>query len=102
MFIGVIKLALFPYFSDDWGMKKAVALKYEVGKDDAPKVVAKGAGSIAEKIIQVAKEAGLPIKEEKSLVEALMQVELEAQVPAELYEAVAAVLAWAWKINGKI
>jgi len=83
-------------------MKKAVALKYEPGQDEAPKVVAKGSGSIAEKILEIARQEGLPIKEDQALVEALMQVELEAQVPAELYEAVAAVLAWAWRLNNKV
>ena len=77
-------------------------MKYEPGQDEAPKVVAKGSGSIAEKILEIARQEGLPIKEDQALVEALMQVELEAQVPTELYEAVAAVLAWAWRLNNKV
>ncbi len=83
-------------------MKKAVALKYEPGKDAAPRVVAKGKGPLAEKILALAKEAGVPLREDQELVEALMKLEIEAQVPPELYEAVAAVLAWAWKLNGKL
>ncbi|NPB09074.1 MAG: hypothetical protein GXO17_01845 [Thermodesulfobacteria bacterium] len=83
-------------------MKKAVALKYEPGEDAAPRVVAKGEGKLAERILALAEEAGLPIREDRELVEALMKLEIEAQVPPELYEAVAAVLAWAWKLNGKL
>ncbi len=83
-------------------MKKAVALKYEPGKDAAPRVVAKGKGPLAEKILALAQEAGVPLREDQELVEALMKLEIEAQVPPELYEAVAAVLAWAWKLNGKL
>ena len=83
-------------------MKKAVALRYEPGKDEAPRVVAKGKGTLAEKIIEIALKEGIPLQEDQELVEALMKVEIEAQVPPELYEAVAVVLAWAWRLNGKI
>ncbi len=83
-------------------MKKAVALRYEPNQDAAPRVVAKGAGPLAEKILSLAREAGLPIHQDQELVEALMKLEIEAQVPPELYEAVAVVLAWAWKLNGKL
>ncbi len=82
--------------------KKAVALKYEPEKDQAPRVVAKGEGLLAERIIALAKEAGIPIKEDSSLVKALFKVELERQIPPELYEAVAAVLAWAWRLDKKL
>ena len=83
-------------------MKKAVALRYEPEKDAAPKVVAKGAGRLAERILRLARESGVPVKENQDLVEALMKVEIQAQVPPELYEAVATVLAWAWRLNKKL
>ncbi|WP_022854220.1 EscU/YscU/HrcU family type III secretion system export apparatus switch protein [Thermodesulfatator atlanticus] len=79
--------------------KKAVALKYEPAKDKAPKVVAKGEGLLAEKIIELAKDHGIPIKEDQELIEALMKIELEREIPPELYEAVAIVLAWALRLN---
>ncbi|GAB6073050.1 EscU/YscU/HrcU family type III secretion system export apparatus switch protein [Venenivibrio stagnispumantis] len=70
-------------------LKKAVALKYEREKDNAPKVVAKGKGVIAEKIIQTAKENGVYIKEDKYLVEMLSNLELYEEIPEELYKVVA-------------
>lgn len=70
-------------------LKKAVALKYEREKDNAPKVVAKGKGVIAEKIIQTAKEHGVYIKEDKYLVEMLSNLELDEEIPEELYKVVA-------------
>ncbi|WP_456371169.1 EscU/YscU/HrcU family type III secretion system export apparatus switch protein [Thermodesulfatator atlanticus] len=79
--------------------KKAVALKYEPAKDKAPKVVAKGEGLLAEKIIELAKDHGIPIKEDQELIEALMKIELEREIPPELYEAVATLLAWALRLN---
>jgi len=81
--------------------KKAAALKYDPGEDNAPRVVAKGEGYLAQRIIELAREAGVPIKEDSSLVEALLKVELEREIPPELYEAVALVLAWAWRLEGK-
>ncbi len=82
--------------------KKAVALKYDPAKDEAPKVVAKGKGLLAERIIALAQEAGIPIKEDTELVQALFKLELEREIPPELYEAVAVVLAWAWRLNHKL
>lgn len=79
--------------------KKAVALKYEPEKDRAPRVVAKGRGRLAELILELARKHGVPIKEDSALVEALSRVELEAEIPPELYEAVAVVLAWAYRLN---
>ncbi|WP_029519964.1 FlhB-like flagellar biosynthesis protein [Persephonella sp. IF05-L8] len=82
--------------------KKAVALKYERGKDKAPKVIAKGKGHIGEKIIQVAKEHNIPIKEDPVLVEALSQIEINQEIPPELYKAVAEILAFVYRQTKKI
>jgi len=79
--------------------KKAVALKYEPEKDQAPRVVAKGRGRLAELILEVARKHGIPIRQDSALVEALSKVELSAEIPPELYEAVAVVLAWAYRLN---
>lgn len=76
----------------------AVALKYE--RDDrAPRVVAKGRGLIAEQIIGVAKDAGVPLHENAELVELLAQVELDAEIPVQLYQAVAEVLAFIYQLQ---
>ena len=80
---------------------RAVALKYEPGKDQAPRVVAKGQGYLAELILQVAREHGIPVREDAELLERLYRLEIEAEIPPELYEAVAVILAWAYRLNRK-
>ncbi len=72
--------------------KKAIALRYEQGKDRAPVLVAKGTGELAEKIIETAKKHGVPVLEDKALISALMKVEVYEEIPPELYRAVAKVL----------
>lgn len=78
---------------------KAVALKYNQKKDDAPRVIAKGRGEIAEKIIAVAKEHNVPLYEDKNLIQILEALDLETEIPAELYRAVAEVLAFIYRLN---
>jgi flagellar biosynthesis protein len=70
----------------------AVALDYEVGTNDAPRVVAKGRGIVAEKIMEVARESGVMIEANPMLAEALSGVELDSSIPHELYQAVAEVI----------
>jgi flagellar biosynthesis protein len=81
-------------------MPKAVALKYEKEKDAAPRVVAKGRGSVAEKIIETAKAHRVPLHEDKNLVQVLEALDLETEIPPELYRAVAEVLAFIYRLNG--
>lgn len=83
-------------------VKKAVALKYERSKDRAPRVTAKGARKIAERIIELAREKGIPITEDPDLVGALMKLDLQEQIPEELYKVVAEILAFAYRINRKL
>ena len=78
-------------------IKKAIALKYDREKDDAPKVVGKGKGTIAEKIIQTAKENGIYIKEDPELVEALSSLDIYEEIPEELYKVVAELLVFIYK-----
>jgi flagellar biosynthesis protein len=77
----------------------AVSIEYE--GTSAPKVTAKGKGYLAQEIIQTAKEFGIPIQENGPLVELLSQVELDQEIPPELYEAVVQVLIFAYQISGK-
>lgn len=70
----------------------AVALQYEHGKDAAPRVTAKGRGTVAEKIVEKAREHGVAIETNEVLAKALSQVELDQQIPGELYRAVAEVI----------
>jgi flagellar biosynthesis protein len=80
---------------------KAVALKYDDKKNKAPRVIATGRGEIAEKIIEVAKAHNVPLYEDKNLVQLLEALELETEIPPELYRAVAEVLAFIYRLNGK-
>ncbi len=81
--------------------KKAVALRYDPEKRDAPFVVAKGKGTLAEKIIEIAKKEGVPIVEDKDLVEALVNVEIYEEIPPVLYEAVARVLVFVKRVRSR-
>lgn len=87
---------------NDKQLKKAAALQYDQAKNMAPRVVAKGKGHIAEQIIQVARESDVPMVEDRNLVNVLEALELEAEIPAELYRAVAEVLAFIYTLNGKL
>jgi flagellar biosynthesis protein len=78
----------------------AVALHYD--KSGAPRVVAKGRGTIGEKIIEVAKAHDIPIEENEVLAGALSNVELGDEIPAELYKAVAEVLIFVLRLSGQI
>jgi len=78
--------------------KTAIALAYQTG-DLAPKVVAKGRGLIAQAIIERAKEHGVYVHESEDLVGILMQVELDENIPPQLYLAVAELLAWIYRLE---
>jgi flagellar biosynthesis protein len=78
----------------------AVALHYD--KAGAPRVVAKGRGSIGEKIIELAKAHDIPIEENEVLAGALANVELGDEIPTELYKAVAEVLVFVLRLSGRI
>jgi flagellar biosynthesis protein len=77
----------------------AVALHYD--KQGAPRVVAKGRGTIGAKIIEVAKAHDIPIEENEVLAGALSNVELGEEIPAELYKAVAEVLIFVLRLSGR-
>lgn len=81
--------------------KRAVALLYDQGKSSAPRVVATGSHLVAEKIIATAREAGVHIKEDSELVELLAKIPLGEEIPAELYQTIAEVLAFVYSVNEK-
>jgi flagellar biosynthesis protein len=81
---------------------KAAALKYRPGVDSAPSIVAKGRGSIAEKIIALARKHGIPIREDRDMVEVLSTLDMYEEIPPELYKAVAEILAFIYKMSGKM
>ncbi|GHS91583.1 flagellar biosynthetic protein FlhB [Synergistales bacterium] len=78
---------------------KAVAVSYDKANDDAPVVVAKGEGFVARRIIEVAQAANVPIVEDAALVSALLSLELGQEIPIELYEAVARILSWIYRLE---
>jgi len=81
---------------------KAAALRYEMKKDRAPRVVARGKGEIAQKIIEVAKEHNIPLYEDKELLQVLEALDLDTEIPTELFRAVAEVLAFIYRMNKKV
>ena len=81
--------------------KKAVALGYNRSQDNAPKALASGAGEIANKIISLAKEHDIPIKEDPDLIEILSKVEVDQEIPPNLYKAVAEIFSFLYKITNK-
>lgn len=77
----------------------AVALHYSGA--GAPRVVAKGGGPLAERIIETAREHNVPLQEDAALAAALARLDLGREIPRELYVAVAHVLAFAWSVTGR-
>jgi flagellar biosynthesis protein len=77
----------------------AVALHYN-GRG-APRVVAKGGGEVAKRIVEKAREHRVPLQEDAALASALSKLDLNKEIPRELYVAIAHVLAFAWGISGK-
>lgn len=81
-------------------IKKSVALKYDSESgSDAPSIAAKGAGHIADKINEIARENGVYIHEDGDLVEVLAKLDVGAEIPEEMFAAVAKVLAYVYKLN---
>jgi flagellar biosynthesis protein len=80
--------------------RRAAALRYDrESGDQAPRVVAAGAGLIADRILELARESGLPIHEDAALAEALARLELEQEIPPDLFAAVAEILVWAYGLE---
>lgn len=76
---------------------KAVALKYAPEQGKAPKVVAKGRGLVAQNMIDKAKASGVPVQEDASLVEVLSKLDLDQEIPPDLYKLVAEVLSFIYR-----
>lgn len=79
--------------------KSAVSLQYKKGKNAAPKVTAKGQGWVAEKIIKMARENNIPIREDKDLLSLLSEMDVGQEVPESLYKVVAELLGWVYQLN---
>ncbi len=81
--------------------KKAVAIKYDKGQNAAPHVAAKGRGALAERILAIAQEHNVPIHSDADLVEILDKVEIEQEIPLEVYTVVAEIFAYIYKVSKK-
>ncbi len=81
---------------------KAVALRYDPGQDEAPLVVAKGRGDTARRILELAREHGVPVREDADLLQMLALCDVEEEIPPELYAAVAELLAYLFRLNQEL
>lgn len=79
--------------------RQAIAIKYDIEKGRAPKIMATGQGNIADMILQVAEENKVPFYEDSSLADLLSKLELESEIPPELYTLVAEVLAFVYQLD---
>jgi flagellar biosynthesis protein len=82
--------------------KRAVALEYARDADPAPRVTAKGEGLLAEKIVEVARAHGVEVREDRDLMQLLGTVELDSPIPVEAFQAVAEILSYLYRKQGKM
>jgi flagellar biosynthesis protein len=80
-------------------VKQAAAVKYDEERDSLPRVTARGRGRTAERIVETAFEAEVPIIEDAALVSALMMMELGDEIPVDLYQAIAKILAFLYDVD---
>ena len=81
---------------------KAAAITYDAEKDHAPRLVAKGSGLIADKIFEIARQHDIPMVKDENLVQVLEALDLDTEIPPELYRAIAEVLAFIYRLNNKL
>ena len=79
--------------------RQAAALRYAKGEDAAPRLLAKGRGRVADRILEVARHHGIPIRQDRDLVQVLASLDLYQEIPPDLYKAVAEILAFLYSRN---
>ncbi len=79
--------------------RHAAALRYAPGQDGAPRLVAKGSGAVADRILEIARRNGIPIRQDRELVGMLASLDLYQEIPPGLYQAVAEILAFLYSLN---
>lgn len=87
---------------DSKPLRRAVALHYDEEKQKAPKVVATGAGYVADHIIEEAQKAGVPIQEDRNLVELMRHLTLDEEIPEALYDTVAEIFSFIYRLDQKM
>lgn len=86
---------------DAFSTSYAVALGYEPSKENAPKVLAKGQGHVAEKIIQIALDEGIEIRQDEDLLQILKAVDIDSEIPMEAFAAVAEIISFIYRANSQ-
>ena len=81
--------------------RRAAALRYEPGRDRAPRVIASGQGHMADRILALAHEHGVPVQQDPALAAALTQLELDREIPPQLFAAVAEVIGFLYRLQGR-
>ena len=83
----------------DGPRESAAALRYKPPEDDAPRIVAKGEGEVARRIIELAREHDIPIREDPDLVAVLAKLDLDTEIPLGLYRPIAEILSFLYRVN---
>ena len=81
--------------------RQAVALSYAPKRDNAPRLVAKGRGYLADKILELARLHNIPVRHDKKLLQVLSRLDLEEEIPPEVYRAVAEILAFIYRLSSR-
>jgi flagellar biosynthesis protein len=79
--------------------RRAAALRYEPERDRAPRLVARGDGHVASRIVEIAREHGIPIHEDRALVDLLARLDVGTEIPPELYRVVAEIIAFVYRLQ---
>ncbi|MFW5995678.1 MAG: EscU/YscU/HrcU family type III secretion system export apparatus switch protein [Halanaerobiaceae bacterium] len=80
-------------------LKRAAALKYNKKKDSAPRLIAKGTGDIADRIIKTAEKNDIPIREDEDIIRVLMQMDIDDEIPEDLYRVIAEILSFIYLLD---
>lgn len=80
--------------------RRAAALQYDLEHDRAPRLVARGDGLIADRIVALAREHGIPVHEDRALVDVLARLDIGIEIPPELYRVVAEIIAFIYRLQG--
>jgi len=81
--------------------RQAAALRYEPKRDRAPRLIAKGQGTLAEKLIELARLHDIPIRQDKNLLQILSRLDLNEEIPAQVYQVVAEILAFIYRLSNR-
>lgn len=84
------------------GIQAAVALDYDGERDSVPRVVAKGRGAVAEKIIEIALDNGVAVRRDADLLQVLEALDIDAEIPPAAFHAVAEILSYIYQANGRL